>query len=193
MNYLAHAYLSFGDPEVLAGNMISDFIKGKKKFDYPPRILAGIDFHREIDRFTDYHPVSKGSADIYRPHYGLYCSAFIDVVYDHFLARQLAAEGQFKEFTDGVYWQLQKQINLLPVGFARMLPYMIRDNWLFNYQYDDGIKNSFAGLVHRAAYLSDSTTAYQLLRKHYDQLNDDFRLFFPELYNFSLRKYSDIH
>ena len=192
MNYLAHAYLSFGDPEVLAGNMISDFIKGKRKFDYPPRILAGIDFHREIDRFTDFHPISKGSADIYRPHYGLYCSAFIDVVYDHFLARQLAAEEQFKQFTDGVYRQLQKQIDLLPVGFARMMPYMIRDNWLFNYQFDDGIKQSFAGLVHRAD-LSDSATAYQLLRKHYDQLNDDFDFFFLS-YTISLcQKYSDIH
>ncbi len=35
MNYLAHAYLSFNDPEILVGNMISDFVKGKKKFDYP--------------------------------------------------------------------------------------------------------------------------------------------------------------
>lgn len=36
MNYLAHAYLSFNDPEILVGNLISDFVKGKKKFDYPP-------------------------------------------------------------------------------------------------------------------------------------------------------------
>ena len=33
MNYLAHAYLSFNDPEILVGNMISDFVKGKKKAD----------------------------------------------------------------------------------------------------------------------------------------------------------------
>ena len=31
VNYLAHAYLSFGDPEILTGNLISDFVKGKKK------------------------------------------------------------------------------------------------------------------------------------------------------------------
>ena len=30
MNYLAHAYLSFGDPGILTGNMISDFVKGKR-------------------------------------------------------------------------------------------------------------------------------------------------------------------
>jgi acyl carrier protein phosphodiesterase len=40
MNYLAHAYLSFNDPEILVGNMISDFVKGKKKFDFPLRIQA---------------------------------------------------------------------------------------------------------------------------------------------------------
>jgi acyl carrier protein phosphodiesterase len=58
VNYLAHAYLSFDDPEVLTGNMISDFVKGKKKYGYPPRILAGIDLHRAIDEFTDDHPVN---------------------------------------------------------------------------------------------------------------------------------------
>ena len=30
MNYLAHAYLSFGYSELLVGNLISDFVKGKK-------------------------------------------------------------------------------------------------------------------------------------------------------------------
>ena len=40
MNYLAHAYLSFGDPDVLTGNMISDFVKGKKS---TPVIVAVID------------------------------------------------------------------------------------------------------------------------------------------------------
>lgn len=37
MNYLAHAYFSFGDPAILTGNMISDYVKGKKQFDYPYR------------------------------------------------------------------------------------------------------------------------------------------------------------
>jgi hypothetical protein len=29
MNYLAHAYLSFNEPDILVGNLISDFVKGK--------------------------------------------------------------------------------------------------------------------------------------------------------------------
>ena len=41
MNYLAHAFLSFNQPDILAGNILSDFIKGKKKFDYSPGVQRG--------------------------------------------------------------------------------------------------------------------------------------------------------
>jgi acyl carrier protein phosphodiesterase len=195
VNYLAHAVLSFDDPEILAGNMISDFIKGKKKFDYPPRILAGINLHREIDTFTDTHPVTKASASIFRSHYGLYCYAFTDVAYDHFLAISLASEGQdkFKKYTQDIYSNLLKLEDRLPDRFTRMLPHMISKNWLYNYQYDYGIEKSFGGLVHRASYISDSATAFLLFKKHYNQLKDNFHEFFPQLRNFSLMKFSEIH
>ena len=86
MNYLAHAYLSFDDREILTGNIISDFVKGKKKFNYPSRIQAGIMLHRLIDNFTDEHAATREAKEFFRPHYRLYSGAFIDVVYDHFLA-----------------------------------------------------------------------------------------------------------
>jgi acyl carrier protein phosphodiesterase len=86
MNYLAHAYLSFDDEEILTGNIISDFVKGKKKFDYPSRIQAGINLHRIIDNFTDQHEATREAKEFLRPHYRLYSGAFVDVVYDHFLA-----------------------------------------------------------------------------------------------------------
>ena len=94
MNYLAHAYLSFNDPEILLGNMISDYVKGRKKFDYGPGILKGIMLHRAIDTFTDQHPVTKTAMKFFKPAYGLYAGAFVDVVYDHFLALD---ENEFNE------------------------------------------------------------------------------------------------
>src|SRR6476619_335472 len=86
MNYLAHAYLSFRQPEILVGNMISDFVKGKKKFDYSPAIQKSMALHRAIDDFTDSHPATIKAKQFFRPAYRLYAGAFIDVVYDHFLA-----------------------------------------------------------------------------------------------------------
>ena len=86
MNYLAHAYLSFNEPGILTGNMISDFVKGRKKFDYPPQIKKGIELHHAIDEFTDNHPATKQAKEFFRSDYRLYSGAFVDIVYDHFLA-----------------------------------------------------------------------------------------------------------
>jgi acyl carrier protein phosphodiesterase len=86
VNYLAHAYLSFGIPEIAVGNLISDFVKGKKKLDYPETIQKGISLHRAIDTFTDGHEITRQAKVFFKQDYGLYAGALTDVVYDHFLA-----------------------------------------------------------------------------------------------------------
>ena len=183
MNYLAHAYLSFNRPGILVGNMISDFVKGKKKYDYPEQIQQGISVHREIDRFTDVHPVTKEAKQIFRPAYRLYAGSLMDVVYDHFLALD---ENEFtdkilKEFTLNTYALLDQFKDLFPEKFNRMYPYMKAQNWLYNYRYRQGIEKSLAGVVRRAKYLEESDTAYLLFNEHYDQLKNSYQLFFPEL------------
>ena len=195
MNYLAHAYLSFGDPEVTTGNLISDFVKGKKKYEYPSRILGGIELHRAIDLFTDEHPVNKEVGKVFKPVYGLYSSAFIDIVYDHFLALELSArtEQKFEHFTQEVYGHLEKFRNILPGTFNNIFPFMKQQNWLFNYQYSWGIEKSIAGLVHRARYMSDSETAFKIFRDNYSEFEQAYKTFFPELVNHSVEKFSDIH
>jgi acyl carrier protein phosphodiesterase len=194
VNYLAHAYLSFGDAEVLTGNMISDFVKGKRKFEYPDRILAGINLHRAIDEYTDDHPVNKTISKIFRPAYRLYSGALLDVVYDHFLALELAAlPGSFEDYTHAIYRDLQKHQPLFPPVFNNIFPYMKQHNWLFNYQYAWGIEKSLAGLVHRAAYLSESKTAFELFNTRYEEIKAAYQAFFPLLKNFALEKFSDIH
>jgi acyl carrier protein phosphodiesterase len=86
MNYLAHAYLSFEITDITVGNMISDFVKGKQKFDYPFAIQQGITLHRAIDSFTDSHAVTREAKSFFRDPYRLYAGPLVDVAYDHFLA-----------------------------------------------------------------------------------------------------------
>jgi acyl carrier protein phosphodiesterase len=195
VNYLAHAYLSFGDPEIVTGNLISDFVKGKKKYDYPRRILAGIDLHRYIDQFTDDHPLNKEVSRVFKPDYGKYSTAFMDVVYDHFLAMELVKGGpdEFEEFTQQVYRQIETFREILPLTFNNIFPYMKQHNWLFNYQFSWGIEKSMEGLVHRAAYISQSESAFRIFNEHYDEFQKAYDSFFPELRSFSLKKFSDIH
>ena len=188
MNYLAHAYLSFNRPEILVGNMISDFVKGKTKFNYPSGIQNGITLHRAIDEFTDAHPATKNAAAFFRPAYRLYSGAFVDVVYDHFLAldtNEFKHKDDLQNFSVKVYHTLDENFSLLPVRFQNSFPHMKQHNWLFNYQYRVGIEKSFGGLVYRAAYMNESATAFEVFNKNYDELKDCYKIFFPSLKKFA--------
>jgi acyl carrier protein phosphodiesterase len=194
MNYLAHAFLSFGNPEITVGNLISDYVKGKKQFDYSPAIQQGIRLHRAIDTYTDQHPATLEAKKIFQPDYRLYSGAFVDVVYDHFLA---ADSGEFndeslKDFTVQTYAALDPYTHVFPEKFASMFPYMKSQNWLYNYQFRWGLEKSFGGLVRRAAYMSESETAFQLFEENYKALNDFYNAFMPDVKAFSLEKMKEI-
>ena len=173
MNYLAHAFLSFNNSDILAGNIISDFVKGKSKFDYPPGIQNGIHLHRLIDSFTDNHRATAVAKNFFRPHYRLYSGAFTDIVYDHFLARD---KNQFEEyraleiFSQNVYQLLERNFLLYPPRFQKMFPYMKTQNWLYNYRLKEGIQKSFEGLAYRAAYLTESAVAFEIFNQYYYEL-----------------------
>lgn len=183
MNYLAHAYLSFRNPELLLGNMISDYVKGKKQFDYPPTVQLGIQLHRHIDNFTDTHEATAGIKAIFRADYRLYSGAFADVVYDHYLANDPLqfTESSLLQFSEWVYETLNRQSGYFPERYARMFPYMQAQNWLYHYRTVDGAEKSFGGLVRRAAYLTDSSAACRLFEKNYQQLGEYYNQFFPDL------------
>jgi acyl carrier protein phosphodiesterase len=201
VNYLAHAYLSFGIPEITVGNLISDFIKGKKKFDYPPAIQRGIALHRSIDTFTDAHAITRRAKGVFRPVYGLYAGALVDVAYDHFLANDpgtfgaggaAAAPGAgpdpgvgLKAFAQKTYEQVGAWQAFFPERFARMFPYMRAQDWLYNYRYREGIFNSFAGLARRAAYMPEPAAACRLFEEQYEELEACYQEFFPLLKDFA--------
>lgn len=194
MNYLAHAYLSFNNEDILVGNLISDFVKGKKKFQYQQGVQKGITLHRAIDTFTDSHEVTRLAKNIFRPVYRLYSGAFVDVVYDHFLATDANEfdEQALEEFSQSVYNILDRRLNDLPAGFARMFPYMKLHNWLLNYRTRWGTEASFGGIVRRAKYLDESDTAASLFEQHYETLRQYYRVFFPDLKWFARTLYEDI-
>ncbi len=188
MNYLAHAYLSFNNPAVLAGNMISDFVKGKKQFEYPESIQTGIRLHRAIDDFTDRHASTAAIKEFFRPHYRLYSGAFTDISYDYFLAndrKEFENSAILKDFSTDCYQRLKEFEQFFPEGFARMFPYMQQQDWLANYASALGIEKSFEGLVRRSAYLSESTTAFKIFSENLQQIQPHYDIFFPALKQFA--------
>jgi acyl carrier protein phosphodiesterase len=188
VNYLAHAYLSFGISDIAVGNLISDFVKGKKKLDFPETIQHGITLHRAIDTFTDSHPITHEAKLFFRPGYGLYAGPIIDIVYDHFLATdpdQFPDPGKLKAFAALTYQQVGARQSLFPEKFARLFPYMQTQDWLSNYRHKEGIYNSLHGLARRATHMPDPSAAFQTFNARYEQLQDCYRRFFPELKEFA--------
>jgi acyl carrier protein phosphodiesterase len=189
MNYLAHARLSFDKTEILVGNLISDFVKGNRQFSFSPVIQQGIRLHRAIDGYTDRHEATREAKMVFKPVYHLYASAFVDVVYDHFLANDPNefTDDSLLAFSRDTYTRLEPYLPVCPPAFANMFPFMKQHNWLYHYQYRWGIERSFGGLARRAAYITESETAFRLFEESYDRLSACYEAFFPDIKKFAAR------
>ena len=194
MNYLAHAFLSFDHEKILVGNLISDFVKGKTKFNFPGDIQKGIALHRAIDTFTDTHEATRLAKNIFKARYRLYSGAFVDIVYDHFLANDPDEfnEETLRNFSEKVYAILDQHVEYLPWRFSRMFPYMKSQNWLLNYRTKWGTESSFYGLARRARYIDEVETAGLLFEANYKALHECYRIFFPDIKSFAYNMCQDI-
>lgn len=187
MNFLAHAYLSGNNEKILLGNFAGDFIKGRQALaSYDPEIVRGVELHRAIDEFTDSHSVVRQSKDHLRPTYRHYAGVIVDVFYDHFLAAHWKAfhPSSLEEFAARTYSILDAFSSELPQSFRRMLPYLIRGNWLVSYRDIAGIHRALSGMASRSPYDSKMEHAAADLEKDYSSFGAEFQLFFPELREF---------
>ncbi len=187
MNFLAHAYLSYGHAGLLTGNLISDFVKGAAQYRYPLPIQQGIRLHRAIDAFTDAHPATRAATHFFKTPYRLYSGPIVDILYDHFLAtdKSIFPNDTLLSFSHNVYNMLESDAVNLPANFARMFGYMKVDNWLWNYRKPEGIKHSLQSLRRRATYLTESETAFSIFQTQYSELKQCYQSFIPDVKTFA--------
>lgn len=186
MNFLAHAHLSNGDPQILVGNMIADSVKGKQKFDFPSNIRMGIDLHRKIDVYTDTHPVFKQSVEVIYGEKRRFSGVVMDIFYDHFLARNWSSFSAvpLDVFTVRVYHVLGRNFSLLPARVKRVLPYMMAQNWLNSYANLKDLNRIFYGMDRRTGFRSGMSDSVVLLEKYYAKLEEQFFSFYPDIMDF---------
>lgn len=183
MNFLAHLYLSKAHTQIMIGNLIADHIKGNKFSHYSNEIQKGIQLHRKIDTFTDAHEIVKKSKRRLHERYGHYDGVIIDVFYDYFLAKNWHKYSQIPLaiYTKGVYTVLSKQLEILPEKTQKILPSMITNDWLYNYQFMDGVQEVLNSLNRRTKGVSKMNLATEDLKEKHTDLENDFFLFFSDL------------
>ena len=179
MNYLAHSFLAFSDEQIV-GQFLEDVIPNRDRFSYPEGMQQGITLHREVDTFTDAHPELSEAKKIFSPLVRLYSGAFVDVSMDYFLANSLSDQ-VLKNHAEKVYQVLRKYEDLLPERLVRMVNGMEKDNWLYNYKEDWGIKYSMQNVLNKAKYLDKDIQVFEVFLNNKPQLQKHFEIFFPDL------------
>ncbi len=194
MNYLAHIYLSGDNDLVTIGNFIADGIKGKDYKKYSKDIQVGILLHRHIDTFTDSHKTVRISTKRLHEKYGHYSGIIVDILYDHFLAKNWESYSAMPldEYTDKFYDALEEHYALLPPRIQKMMPYMIADNWLLSYASIAGISKVLEGMNRRTKNKSGMHKAVIELETFYEEFESEFTAFFTELIAFSKQKLKDL-
>jgi len=194
MNFLAHIYLSGNDTDVIIGNFIADGIKGKKYKNFSTRIQKGILLHREIDTFTDAHPIVRQSTKKLHQNYGHYSGIIVDILYDHFLAKNWSrySDVPLEEYVENFYQLLRDSFEILPTRIQKMMPYMIADNWLLSYATIEGISKILAQMNYRTKNQSKMNLAVVELEEYYEEFEAEFTAFFDELILFSKQKLKEL-
>lgn len=194
MNFLAHIYLSGDNEGVTIGNFIADGIKGKRYQKYPQTIQKGILLHRAIDSYTDSHPTVRKSTKRLHENYGHYSGVIVDILYDHFLAKNWKNyhDTPLEEYIEDFYQLLRNSYEVLPTRIKRMMPYMISDNWLLSYATIPGISKILTQMNVRTKGISKMNFAVIELEEFYDEFEAEFTSFFAELIAYSNNKLTQL-
>lgn len=183
MNFLAHIYLSGDNDLMKIGNFMADGIHGKHFDNFHKEIQKGIILHREIDTFTDAHPIFRQSTKRLHANYHHYSGIIVDIFYDHFLAKNWSNYSNEKliDFTERFYQSLNDNYDSLTPKTQKMIPHLIQQNWLMSYQTIDGIEIVLQKMDNRMKRNSIMRLSVAELRTFYAEFEQEFTTFFKEL------------
>ncbi len=189
MNYLAHIFLSGNNDDILIGNFIGDYVKGKDHYDYPPGIRKGILLHRRIDAFTDRHRIIHQSMSYFTPAYHKYAGIIVDILYDHFLANnwEKFSPQPLIEVKEKLFECLKKYFPFLPERVQFFVPSFIKNDWIDIYSSVDGFINVLLRMSMRTTLPEKSEIAREILHKYYIQLQSEFLTYFPEIIRYVVK------
>ncbi|GAA4763859.1 MULTISPECIES: ACP phosphodiesterase [Flavobacterium] len=195
MNFLAHIYLS-GDNELIKiGNFMADGIRGQQYKNFPIEIQKGVLLHRAIDTFTDANITYRKSKHRLHEKYGHYSGVIMDIVYDHFLAKNWNnySNEDLDDYANNFYQSLKQNYSILTDKTKNMMPYMIARNWLKSYATISGLEMILFQMDHRTKNRVNMQEAIVELQEFYIYFEEEFFTFFKELQEHSAKKLIEIN
>jgi acyl carrier protein phosphodiesterase len=187
LNWLAHVFLSEPDVEFRLGNLLADIVRGPQLRAMSAAFQRGVYRHKQIDAFTDAHPLVKRSRSRVSTEFRRFSGVLVDVFYDHLLATRWNDYSPIvlDAFTAKFYADIEASQIELPASARVTLDRIIRHDLLGGYRGIEGVERSLRRL---SAYLSSRWRREFALEKGVADLiaqhagfDADFAEFFPQL------------
>ncbi|MGH1427495.1 MAG: ACP phosphodiesterase [Arenicella sp.] len=183
MNFLAHCFLAQPTPFSLYGNLLGDFVAGADLTQQPPEVLAGLENHKLVDKFTDAHSVLPILKQLMSKDRRRFTGIISDVVFDHFLIKhwEQFSDKNLRVFVDDVYENL---LQVMPLMHDRMLgsmQFMMKDDGLLVNQSLEGVGTTLDRLSHRIRFENKLFGAVDEVERYYIDFEKAFLWLFPEL------------
>ncbi len=187
MNFLAHIYLSGDNDDIKFGNFIGDWVKGNKWNRYTKDIRKGILLHREIDSYTDKHSVVRKSVHRLQPAYGKYAGVAVDILYDHFLAKNWKnyCEEDLKSYVIDFHYLVLERLGKIPKKGRRFAFPFMRKKRLICYANLSCFEEVLEKMAIYTSMPDKVNEAMAIVSREYNLFFEDFKEFFPDLQAFS--------
>ena len=188
MNHIAHCVLSGNNPDILIGNLLTDWLKPAQKKVLNPKYNLGLALHFCIDDFTDAHPEVKKANSLISNFAGKYAPVVTDIFFDYLLCENwqlyhssLKVSPNHVDFFESVYKIINEDLKNIPEAILPRLVSMIKAEWLSSYTTQEGLERVFKMLKKRTHFENNLDKIVPILFELKPELDNCFQAFFPEL------------
>ncbi|MGJ8661357.1 MAG: ACP phosphodiesterase [Bacteroidota bacterium] len=182
MNFLGHLYFSRNDTDLMAANLLGDFIKGKDLSHYSKQTQKGIFLHRSIDTYIDHHPAVIDLLHILYKPLPKIAGIAVDLYFDHLLAKNWSNyhEMKLEDFIQRFYSSLNMNNPDFTPTFKYMLIKMMEKNWLYQYQYKHGLHKACQGVSGRISFENELVHGVEVFEIYEEPIQRAFQLYMED-------------
>ena len=186
MNYFAHLVLSQPTIESTVGNLLGDFARGIDRAGLNTAVLAGLENHRAVDRYTDQDDRITGLKKCFKPNRRRFAGIALDVYFDHLLLNHWNKfdERDTSDVIAEFYRRMERGQDLMPSReMRRVTSLMISYDWFSSYRDIDSVARALDRIAMRIRFPNNFANAIEDLQQHENEILTVFLDFFPELIN----------
>ena len=191
MNFLAHLHLATLSESSLLGNLMADFVRGDPSQQWDVPVADGIRLHRRLDSMTDQLPEVRAARQLFRQETRRVSPVTLDVIWDHFLARDwhlYCPDIALGDFCDQAEQQIRPFLTRTPAEFRALNQWMWPEQWLEKYARKERLEVVLQGMAKRRPKLEKLRHSYQDFTDNYAALDQLFSEFYPGLMQLASEK-----